>query len=347
MTEGMRMVLIRWESIQHLFRIGALMPEDVVNGDVSVEAMVSRNHLLRVDARRGGFIIKQPRDGAQDGVTMWTEATFFWLSANDPAFAPLERWLPRFVHYDEPQRILTIEHVAPATSLTQNLLGAGIPPVLATEIGRALGTLHGQVSRATAGAPSRGLFGALVPWALTLGSAENRYMPVNAASSAVLSLLAGRPDVLLALARLRAGWRRDAIIHGDVKGPNILIVGDGTIRLIDWELTGMGDERWDIAGLVHTLLIPNPAASPEPLAVAQGRARPLIEAFRTGCREVTHAGFDQGMHATILAMAGARILQTCLESTHHGSLSPCVHAMFEMATELLVLPELASARWAS
>lgn len=339
------MALSRWESLQHLFRIGALSPRDVLDGDVSVEAMLSRNHLLRIDAANGSVMVKQPQDGAADGVTMWTEAALFWLSVNDPAFAPLVRWLPRFVHYDETQRILTIEHVRAAPSLMQELLGAGVPPVLAAETGRALGTLHGPVSRATAGAPSRGLFGSLVPWALTLGGAEMRYVPVSAASSTVLRWLVARPDALAALGRLRAGWRYDAIIHGDVKGPNILIVADATIRLIDWELTTLGDGGWDVAGLIHSLLVPNPAGVPETLVAAQARARPLVEAFWRGYRHAVEAVPAPVAPTRLLAMAGARMLQTCLECTHHGTIPPGVPAMFEMATALLVDPAPACARW--
>jgi hypothetical protein len=341
-------VLDRRDTLQHLLRIGAVSAPELVDGDIALAAQDSRNRVVRLERQgQSGFIVKQPKDVAQpDAATMWTEATLFWLSANDPDFAPLARWLPRFVHYDEPQRILTIEYVAPAVSLAEALLGPGVPPPVLAETGRALAALHGPVSAASAAAPSRRLFASLMPWVLTIGSAENRYMPVTAASSELLRALLSHPQGAASISRLRAVWRPEKIIHGDVKAANLLLLPDGGIRLIDWEIAGIGDPLWDLGGLVHSMLIPSPGSEPEPLERAQARARPLAESFwaaYAACGLAARPGTDAP--SLMLAMAGARILQTCLESTHYGVATPGIKAMLDMAIALMSRPEEARARW--
>ena len=339
-------MLDRWQSLQHLLRLGLIEPAGLVEDDINVTAMSSRNELVRVErSGRSGFIVKRPRDPAQpDSMTMWTEAALFWLVANDPAFAPLAPWMPRYHHYDPLQRMLTIEFVAPAQSLAEKLFGPGVPPAVAAEAGRVFATLHGRVSLAAAGS-ARGLFANMLPWALTLGFPDNRYMPATAASASTLQAITGRPDLMSALGAVRAAWRPERIIHGDAKAANLLVLEDGGVRLIDWEIASLGDPLWDVAGLIHSILIPSPVA-PEPLATAQARGGPLVESIwraYLGAAPSLPPGRDSA--ATLLAMTGARILQTCLESSHYGALPAGVTGMIEMAAELMAAPRQALGRW--
>lgn len=334
------MALSRWDCIQFLLRTGLVRPETLLDGDCRATETSSRNRIVRVETSEGSFLVKQPRDAAAaDAQTMWTEATFFWLTANDPAFRRLAPWLPRFLHYDERQKLLAIEFVSPALSLAEALFAAGAPPPLLAEAGRAFAALHGPVSLAAAGGASR-FFAPVLPWVLGIGGAENRYAPPNAAGASVLSDLHARTDVLQGLAGLRAAWRSDRIIHGDGKAANLLVLPAGGVRLIDWEIAGLGHPLWDVGGMIHSMLIPNPAAVPEPLSQAQARARPLAEAFWRG-----YGGEGASAADLAMRMAGARILQTCLESTHYGTVLPGVAAMLDMAAELIVRPQAALARW--
>ena len=342
------MGLDRWHALHHLLRLGLLRPEEIVAEDITATATLSRNRLVRVERQgRPGFVVKQPRDTAQpDAATMWTEAALFWLAANDTGFAPLRPWMPRYHHYDPLQRMLTIEFVAPAQSLAEKLFGAGVPPGVAAQAGQVFAILHGPVSAAALNGPSRSLFASTIPWVLTLGFADNRYVPSTPVSAATLRDILARPEVMAGLAALRGSWRAERIVHGDAKAANLLILADGGVRLIDWEIAGLGDPLWDVAGLIHSILIPNPAAAPETLAQAQGRARPLVEAiWRAYAGFGPIAGAAGDAPARLLAMAGARILQTSLEATHYGAPMPGMPAMLAMAAELLASPQQARERW--
>jgi hypothetical protein len=342
-------VLSRWDAVQHLLRIGLVTPAELLGGSLTASEFTGRNHLVRIE-RPGerSFTIKQPKDAdAADSVTMWTEAAIFWLSANDPEFARLARWMPLYFHYHEPDKVLTIEYVTAADSLMAKLIAGAAPPALLEDVGKAFATLHGPVSRASAAQPSRRLFSGHLPWVLTLGSAEIRYAPPTQVAAAVLSEVLRRPEAVAALARARMEWRGEQVVHGDAKAANILILDDGSIRVIDWEIAALGDGLWDVAGLVHSLLVPNPLAPSEPLAAAQARAAPWQEAL---CRGYAEGGPParpgQDWREIVLRLAGARMLQTCLESVHYaGQMPPAVPSLLSVALELLTRPEASKERW--
>jgi hypothetical protein len=344
-------LLGRWDAIHHLLRIGLVTPADLLDGEVTATEYLSRNHIVRVDLDGNrSFTIKQPRDAASpDSMTMWTEAAIFWLSANDPDFGALSRWMPAYYHYHEPAKILTIEYIKAAEALIDRLMAGAVEPGRLHELGTAFATLHGPVSRALAAKPERRLFGDQMPWALTVGAPGSRYAPPSPAAASLLAGLLHRPDALAALARIRAGWRTDQIIHGDAKAPNILLLHDGSIRIIDWEICAMGDGLWDLAGIAHSLILPNPAALAEPLPAALARAGPWLEAFLAGYGEGGPSLPADGGDL-LLRMTGARILQTCLECAHQAQqVSGAVAPMFAMALELLAAPEASrhGRRWAA
>ena len=95
------------------------------------------------------------------------------------------------------------------------------------------------------------------------------------------------------------------------------------------------------------LLVPNPAGPPEPLAVAQARAQQQIDALWAGYSAVTapptHVADPR---IVLLRLAGARIVQTCLENTQFvNHLYPHVPPMLQMGLELLTQPQVSRERW--
>jgi tRNA A-37 threonylcarbamoyl transferase component Bud32 len=343
-------VLTRRDAIQHLLRLGLLTPEDLVGQHITASEYVGRNHLVRVE-RPGApcYIVKQPRDvNTPDAVTMWTEAAIFWLSVNDPVFGVLARWMPKYYHYDEPNKVLTIELLAASDSLmAKQMAGAALDPRLLRDVGRAFGTLHGPASQVLREERTRRLFRTGIAWVLTLGAPQSPYVPGTAAAQSIVAAVLARPDALAALARTRADWRDAHIVHGDAKAANVLILQDGSVRVVDWEIAALGDGLWDIAGIVHSLLMPNPLAAPEPLAVAQTRAQALIDALWDGYVEA----FPPPAHladprVALLRLAGARMIQTCLESTQFvNQVYATTPALLQAGLELLIRPEAWRERW--
>jgi len=343
-------VLTRRDAVHHLLRLGLLTPDDVVSRPITATEYFGRNHLVRVETPGApSYIVKQPRDPrAPDAATMWTEAAIFWLSANEPAFAPLVRWMPKYYHYDERNAILTIELVHPADSLMAKLSGGGtVPAEMLHDVGRAFGVLHGSVSGILRNERARRIFRTGLAWATTLGSVQQHYVPSTSAARAILTEVVQRPGALAALERARATWRDEHVIHGDAKAANIMVLHDGSVRVIDWEIAALGDGLWDLGGLVHSLLVPNPMEMPLALEAAQRRARPLLDALWNGyLSALPNPPPGDDPRVTLLRLAGVRMLQTCLESAQFTEqIHPAIPGVLAMGVELMTEPEASRERW--
>src|SRR5262249_47044716 len=160
--------------------------------------------------------------------------TIFWLTAHDRTFAVLAPWIPKYYHYDEPNKLLTIELVAASNSLlAKQMSGEIIAPRLLYDIGRAFGTLHGHASQVLREQRVRNLFRPGIAWVLTLGQPGSPYQPGTSAAQSIYAAVLQRADAVAALAQARADWRDAHIVHGDAKAANVLILDDGTVRVID------------------------------------------------------------------------------------------------------------------
>ena len=343
-------MLTRRDALHHLLRLGLMTPEEVVTQSITATEYVGRNRLVRVERPDAPcYIVKQPRDvNTPDAVTMWTEAAIFWLSVNDSTFAVLAPWMPKYYHYDEPSKLLTIELITGSDSLlTKQMSGADLDPRLLHDVGRAFGTLHGPASQVLREERTRRLFRTGIAWVLTLGQPQSPYAPGTQAAQSIVAAVLQRPDAVAALAQARAEWRDTQIVHGDAKAANVLILNSGAVRVIDWEIAALGDGLWDVAGMVHSLLVPNPVAAPEPLVVAQARAHAQINALWAGYIAAgAPASHLADARLTLLRLAGARIIQTCLESVQYTNhVYPHIPPMLQMGIELLTQPQASRQRW--
>jgi len=343
-------MLTRRDALQHLIRLGLLTPDYLVTQPIVATEYIGRNHLVRFERPDAPcYIVKQPRDAnAPDASTMWTEAAVFWLSVNDAVFAVLAPWMPKYYHYDEPNKILTIELIAGAASLMEKqMAGAPLAPQLWHDAGRAFATLHGPASQVLREDRVRRLFRNGIAWVLTLGVPQSPFVPANQAAQSIVATVLQRPDALAALALARADWRDAQIVHGDAKAANVLVLADGAVRVIDWEIAALGDGLWDLAGLVQSLLMPNPMVAPDLLDVAQPRAQAQIEALWSGyVAMLPPAAHLADARVTLLRLTGARMIQTCLEWAQvSNQIYPQTPNLLQMGFELLTRPEASRQRW--
>jgi tRNA A-37 threonylcarbamoyl transferase component Bud32 len=343
-------MLTRRDALHHLLRLGLVTPEDLLAQGITATEYIGRNHLVRFErANAPCYIVKQPRDAnTPDAVTMWTEATIFWLSANDATFAVLAPWMPKFYHYDEPNKLLTIELITGAASLLERQMsGAALDPRLLRDVGRAFGALHGPASQVLREERTRRLFRTGLAWVLTLGQPQSPYVAGTAAAQSIVATVLQRPDAVAALAQARAAWRDTQIVHGDAKAANVLVLDSGAVRVIDWEIAALGDGLWDIAGMIHSLLVPNPLTAPEALVAAERRAHAQIDALWAGYLGAgASAGHLADPRLALLRLAGARIIQTCLETVQTVNyVYPHIPPMLRMGIELLTQPQASRERW--
>ena len=61
-------------------------------------------------------------------------------------------------------------------------------------------------------------------------------------------------DLPAAFRSLAESWDPSGLIHGDVRGDNVLRLTEGSLVFVDWELAGLGDRRWDLGSLLGMYL---------------------------------------------------------------------------------------------
>jgi hypothetical protein len=93
------------------------------------------------------------------------------------------------------------------------------------------------------------------PWSLRLHQPTPAILQtLSPANHYLLKMLQIQPAANEILEDIFAQWKPETIIHGDIRGENILvsdITSEATSRrlsILDWELVQYGDPAWDIAG---------------------------------------------------------------------------------------------------
>ena len=241
--------------VHYLLERGLLSATNVVDG-VRVVPTIRRNNNFSVTCRSGpSYFVKSLLPGAaQAPETLRQEATLYSLAASEEALAPLRALMPRFDLYDPQRTLLVFEHLGDAKTLAElHAELGGATEWVAERTGRALAAIH----RAGAAALPRldpHSFRRQPPWALSL----HQITPSFGQSGMQLqTLLLTYPEYAQALDAMRAGWHANTVIHGDMKFDNVLMIGSGddwTLKIIDWELADLGEDLWDVAGILQNYL---------------------------------------------------------------------------------------------
>jgi aminoglycoside phosphotransferase (APT) family kinase protein len=275
----------------------------VLDGRVSVTDLSRSNAvgLVHVDGRPA--IVVKAGTVAVDGVDPIAAeaAAYRWLGGS-PATA---RCAPSPVPEAARAQAIVTRPLLGAVSLHEALAArSGEEEALIAELGRVLARVHG------ARAGTSGLV-ARRPWILGVpeGRAPAMYAG-NEAASAMLGEIARRPGVTAAVARLGATWTARTAIHGDLKFDNVLVVPDGAghrLVLVDWELAGLGEPSWDLAGVVDGLVIPlriaADAGPPVDLALVARLAEPALAAHRAVAGPALSPAPDELATAAVVRLA--------------------------------------------
>jgi hypothetical protein len=306
-------------------------------------------------------LIKQPdeRDVASLA-TLRTEAAFYRFCAVEPAVAEVWEVIPRLADHDPERAVLVLELVRGAVPLASIVVAPTGPGELVRAgqaLGHALGTLH-RVFRGVdlERGPRLGWLHRDVPWALTAHQPEPDLLAsLSPANAGLLRILQDDESVSNHLDALRAAWRRDTLIHGDVKFDNVLVLPGGGVRVVDWEMVQIGDAAYDLAGalqdhLLHwTYSMPvtgslTPAAmidqASRPLSSMRGAIRVLWYSYRAA------AGLDARLSNELLrravSLSAARLILSTYEISYEAErLSARSLILLQLAANVLAEPERA------
>ncbi|MGN9914461.1 phosphotransferase family protein [Phytohabitans sp. LJ34] len=334
----------------YLLDCGLLDEQSMVDVDLVVRELSGRNRAFGAYRRDAcGHLLKQDSD-LETG-TVAHEARVYRLLAGEPR---LRGHLPRFHGYDAAERVLLAEFLPDAVDLNVYHARRRKPSAfVAASIGRLLAWLHRMPMARWDGLdpPMHGpMF--LSPHRPSL----EFYRTASRGMLELVRIVQATPGFAERLDEVAAAWSRTAPIHRDIRWSNLLLTGDrgGRPRLVvvDWELAGPGDSRWDIGSALAAYLtlwigsIPVSAAD-DPVSLPGLAARPLegVQRAIRVCWRTYAAGIgladgvaDRMLAATVPFVA-ARLVHTALESAQSSAQPDITQVLqLQVASNMLERP---------
>ncbi|MEQ9815421.1 MAG: aminoglycoside phosphotransferase family protein, partial [Azospirillaceae bacterium] len=310
-----------------LEELGLITLGEALHPGLRILELTSRNVTFRVcRAQGGGFFIKQPRHiGAATIAKIHGEAAV----TGHLSGAGLEG-LPALLAVDSRCAALVYELVE-----GRHLgLGEGDPAHHFRQLGATLARLH----RINAGAE-------LPVSDLPVLARPEGWREMGASSPVALAVLARDRAIREGFDWLADSWRGDAIIHGDIKPSNVMVGADGAIRLIDWELGGLGDPRWDLGMAAGYLLSEAIYAhilrdDERPLSDCLSSAREMTAVLLDGYRAQASGKAMEAISASGLGRATALAIAQFVLALGRGAQRPtqAMIRLTQIALNLLARP---------
>lgn len=307
--------------VHYLLERGLLAADNVVDGRLTVVPTARRNNNFSVVCTGGpSYFVKSLQPGAAQAFeTLRQEASLYSVARAEEALGPLRDVIPNFHLYDPQRSILVVEHIPNAKTLSELHLQLGeAAPWIAETVGRALASIH----RAAAGALPRidpNAFRRITPWALSLHQITPSF---GQPGVQLQTLLLTYPEYGQALDAMRAAWRPNTVMHGDMKFDNCLLTeedGARRLRIVDWELADLGEDLWDVAGILQNYLywsaVSTQTSGAWSVSMPFDKLQPAMAAFWNAWaaeRGVADAERSAQLERAT-AYAAARLLQSVME----------------------------------
>lgn len=304
-----------------LLRTGLIDTRAVIDGDLEVSSTTRRNRNLQIAFDGGGYLLKQPQDNAHESAdSLRREARYYRHCAAHDLFADL---MPGFVHADESAGLLLVELIRDAVPLWRYYRSRGaarFPAATAGALGTRLAQLHTRTRtwrEDTAGAPD--FLDDAPPFALTLHRPHPKTLAyLSAGAHAYLRALQTDVGLCARIDAIRAAWRVECVVHGDIKMDNVLVLapaeasaaGPERIRVVDWEMTQWGDPAWDVGGVFQDFVFWWVVSMPQHEDRAQAA---MASTFPIDCLRAGAGAFWQAYVAATDGLASARFLRRAID----------------------------------
>ena len=306
--------------VRRLLDAGVIAAAQAVDGEVIVRNVSRSNGVFVLTADGLECVVKGPGPAVGEGQgSLAREGRFYARVAAEPL---LEALVPVPRLHGAVDDLLVLERTRPGQTLDEHARSRGDPVDGLVLLGRALGAWR-RISPAFAEPDLPGR----LPWVMeSLGTPPPAVVAENAGARGLADAVRSDRVLREGLARLRRDWRRDAIIHGDVRFDNVLVEHEppsGRLRavLVDWEHLDRGDPGWDVAGALADAVaieaVPVDAppedagyrrASPTELARLAPACRRAVHAFAEGYREAAPPEAVEADLRAGLALLPARLL---------------------------------------
>jgi hypothetical protein len=312
-----------------------LSPRQVLDEGVRTRD-ASRSHsvsLVEVGAT-GGFAVKWANGIREDGLSdIAREQRVYRLASSRLAGQAV---VPQLFPVPSPD-LLVLGLVVPGDTVTRRLhASGGLDRALAAAVGEALGAWHGAFAvEELVGFPGA------TPWVFDVLSGDRSAFPWDDPGlRPVLEALPHPARFRAGVAAARGRWRRERLIHGDLRWDNCLVEGDPAaprVRLIDWEMADAGDPAWDIGGVLQECL-----AGPSSGGGGRAARLPAAAAAWEAYADAGPDG-DNDLLERSVAFAGVRLIQTTLEWAGQSAPPATIASLLEASLDLIEAPERTAA----
>jgi hypothetical protein len=354
-------MLNREELVPLLLERRLLEPRDVVCGRLAVVDASRRNRNFKVVREDGsGYVIKQGL-GAERRRTIAHEADVYGLLESCPPAPALRAALSRCYGFDAAAALLILELHADAQSLLDWYdARTRFPRALAAALGEALGALHGAT--AASNWTGDGEIQPFVPLPFRLRCPDIPVFSIlSGASIELVRVIQGSAELMNGLDAAARDWRVEALVHADARWDNWIVLPraeprEPRVKLVDWELAGLGDPAWDVGAVFADYLRCWISSAPclESPEEALYRARRPISAMQPSLRSfwrayVASRGLDSAAANNVLRWstrcAGVRLVQLALELLQSANrLTGTAVYLVQLAANVLQHPDEAAAR---
>lgn len=339
------------EIVSYLLSSGLVAPQSIVAGDLRVVDMSRRNRNYKVLSEQAPSYLVKQGVGEEGAATIANEAYVYELVGRR-APDTLSRHLPRLHRYDADSRMLVVEFLHDAENLRDHHLRTGRFAVgVATDLGLALAELH-RLPVPEQDAPPA--ITRKPAWILSLNEPEFDFVcDISGANLQLVRIIQQFEAFGDLLKALREDWRAVALIHGDVKWDNCLLLAKDTprprLRIVDWELARLGDPSWDVGSVFNDYLIfwllsiPITGETPPDRVIELARyplerMQPAMRAFWRSYSTAMSFGPSEEETQLVRAVgfAAARIVQTAFEQMQFaGQLSGNAVCFLQLALNML------------
>lgn len=359
------MILSKSNVVHYLIAHGLLALDSVVDGDLIVAEATSRNRNFKIIRRtQQGYFVKQVRVWNPRIIdALGIEAACYRLARSAPDLAALAELMPRDCLHDTQRHVLVTALLPDSESLADcHRRLKAFPPDVAWLIGTQFGRLHRNTTLTLEGRSEAAVFGRQPPWILSAHhDGASLFRPQAGANAQLLKVVQSYPDYQRALDELRAGWRVDRLIHGDVTWDNCVVyraTGNGVLahKVVDWEIADIGDPAWDIGAFLQAYIsfwiLSMRMNEDLPPAQFARTAQFPIEAMQPSVRAFWQAYVEtlgleraaaQALLIRCIKYGAARMIQTAYEATQYApQMSPNSLCLLQVSFNILKEPEAAA-----
>lgn len=326
-----------------------LQKEAILFGDFEVTSINRRNQNIQITTLNDtNFLIKQSKNlNSENAKTLKKEAQFY--NYFKESLPNLKIYLPEVKYVDLQKNILVMTFYRDAMPLWKYYNEKTIdkfPLKTIKTIGKLLGEIHITFSKETIiKDQALDFLNDELPFIFNLYKPHpSRLSYLGGGGYYFIKHLQNQQDIMLIFNKIPNIWNKNALIHGDIKLDNFIVLDpvnkeSTNIKLVDWEMLQFGDTAWDLAGVFNDFMfwwiitMPDNKSAEEMIKNARFpfyKLHPAINIFwETYCKTLElSAEENSNLLKKVMLFTGFRLLQTSFEIASKFNTMPSIAEVF-------------------